>query len=64
VSARNIEERLCDAALIRCRKAFQQGKLPSSDTDLALAKESIHATGEELEYIGGLIGEEIDFDIH
>jgi len=62
MSDRNTEERLHDGALTRCRNAFRHGRLPKNIGDLALAKDSIHATSEELDYIEGLIGDEVDFE--
>ena len=57
MSERNTIERLCDNALVRCRKAFRLDKLPSNIGDLSLALESDCITVRETEYIESLIGD-------
>lgn len=57
MSERNSTERLRDATLVLCRRTFRGGRLPANIGDLALAKESIHATDEEVDYIKSLIGD-------
>lgn len=47
----------------RCRRAFRGGRLPANIGDLALAKESVHVTDEEIDYIDSLVGDELEFEI-
>ncbi|MEN8130925.1 MAG: hypothetical protein ABFS45_12180 [Pseudomonadota bacterium] len=63
MSAPNTTDRLYDAALIRCRRAFKKGVLPANIGDLALAVQSIHARPSEQLHIERLIGVEIDLPI-
>lgn len=63
MSDRNTSARLCDSALIRCRKAFSRGVLPSNIGDLALALESDCITISEVEYIEKLIGDHAEMQV-
>lgn len=63
MSERNTPERLCDNALIRCRRAFRGGRLPANVGDLVLALESDCVTDAELDYIESLIGAADEFQI-
>jgi len=49
--------------LIRFQQAFRRGKLPVSLGGLGLAKESVHATDEEIDFIESLVGDTADFTI-
>jgi hypothetical protein len=57
MSERNTTERLCDNALVRCRRAFAQDLLPTNIGDLVLAMDSDCITVSELEYIESLVGQ-------
>ena len=63
MSNRNTTERLYDSALVRCREAFRQDRLPANICDLALALESDCITASELEYIESLIGDHAEMQV-
>ena len=63
MSERNTTARLCDSALIRCRTAFRQVKLPSNIGDLALALESDCITNSEVEYIEQLVEDHAEMQV-